>query len=454
MTIPRTLAALLGLVLATQLAGTGGQVMAADLRDTCCADLEERIAELEANTATKCNRKVALTISGLINQPVMYWDDGKVHDVFIVSDEVKRSRLRIFGEAKIDNKWSAGAVLELGPNPSPNAPMDQFRFDPSAGHIEMRHINWFVKNQDLGQITVGLASQAIDSVTETTLANTTNVISPGLPILLGYFNRGWFMRRDDGVLTGLRFGQILFKGRNDIWGEGHRWNVARYDTPTIAGFTASVSWGEKTEKDAALRYAGEFSGFKVAGAFGIADWTNVSAGADRGCAQPSAAARHECWEVGGSASIMHPGTGLFLNIAAGFGKDNGVLALYGNIPGVDDTEDFYYGLAGIERQWFSLGKTTLFAQYWHKDIGAGLTPGSGTALDASPLGANNRLSGADVSIWGFSLNQTLAEGVDVYASYNHVETQVRTSATGAVAGSVTTNIAPFDFVLTGMAVRF
>ena len=151
---------------------------------------------------------------------------------------------------------------------------------------------------------------------------------------------------------------------------------------------------------------------------------------------------------------MHLDSGLFLNVAAGAGKDNGVLALYSNIPGVDDTEDFYYGLAGIERQWFSLGKTTLFAQYWHKDIGAGLTPGSGTALDASSLGAGKRLSGADVSIWGVSLNQTLSEGVDVYASYNHVETDVRTSATGALAGSVTTNIAPFDFVLTGMAVRF
>ena len=454
MTIPWTLAALLGLTTAMQLAAAGGQVMAADLAGTCCVDLEERIADLEATSASKGSRKVALTISGLINQPVMYWNDGKVQDVFVVSDEVKRSRLRVSGQAKIDAAWSAGIVFEFGPNPSPNAPMDQFRYDPSAGHIEMRHVNWFLKNQDLGQLTVGLGSQALDSVTEISVANTSNVISPGLPIFLGYFQRGWFMRRDDGVLTGLRFGQILFKGRNDIWGEGHRWNVARYDSPMMAGFTASASWGENDLKDAALRYSGEVSGFKIGAALGIAEWTRASAGDNRGCAQPAGQVRHECWEVGGSASIMHLDSGLFLNVAAGAGKDNGVLALYSNIPGVDDTEDFYYGLAGIERQWFSLGKTTLFAQYWHKDIGAGLTPGSGTALDASSLGAGKRLSGADVSIWGVSLNQTLSEGVDVYASYNHVETDVRTSATGALAGSVTTNIAPFDFVLTGMAVRF
>ena len=151
---------------------------------------------------------------------------------------------------------------------------------------------------------------------------------------------------------------------------------------------------------------------------------------------------------------MHTGSGLFLNAAAGWGKDDGLKPVYGNAAGIDDTEDFYYALAGIEQQWFSFGKTTLFGQYWHKDIAAGLTSGVGTPLDASPLGGAKRLSGADVSIWGVSLNQELAGGVDFYASYNHVETEVHTSPTGAVTGSATTNIAPFDFVLTGIAVRF
>ena len=40
---------------------------AADLGGNCCADLEERIAELEATTARKGTRKVSLTISGQIS---------------------------------------------------------------------------------------------------------------------------------------------------------------------------------------------------------------------------------------------------------------------------------------------------------------------------------------------------------------------------------------------------
>ena len=41
---------------------------AADLGGNCCADLEERVAELEATTARKGNRKVSLTVSGWVNE--------------------------------------------------------------------------------------------------------------------------------------------------------------------------------------------------------------------------------------------------------------------------------------------------------------------------------------------------------------------------------------------------
>ena len=57
---------------------TAGSASAADLGGNCCADLEERIAELEATTARKGNRKVSLTISGWVGEQVMWWDDGSV----------------------------------------------------------------------------------------------------------------------------------------------------------------------------------------------------------------------------------------------------------------------------------------------------------------------------------------------------------------------------------------
>ena len=197
--------------------------------------------------------------------------------------------------------------------------------------------------------------------------------------------------------------------------------------------------------------SGDLGRFKFAAAAGIAAWSD-SAG-QRGCAKVASAPDVDCWEAGGSASIMDPETGLFLNAAAGYGKDKNAGALYANAAGIDDDETFYYLVAGIERPWLTLGKTTLFAQYWHKDIGAGVFF-NGARLDATGLGALPFVSSADVTIWGTSLVQSLGDGIDLYFSLNRTETEVRTSTSGGAPGSVTTKIEPFDFLLAGMAMRF
>ena len=59
---------------------SAGSASAADLGGNCCADLEERIAELEATTARKGNRKVSLTVSGWVGEQVMYWDDERARE--------------------------------------------------------------------------------------------------------------------------------------------------------------------------------------------------------------------------------------------------------------------------------------------------------------------------------------------------------------------------------------
>jgi len=55
-------------------------VRAADIGGNCCADLEERVAELEATTADKGNRKVTVTLYGRVNRIVNFWDDRAVSD--------------------------------------------------------------------------------------------------------------------------------------------------------------------------------------------------------------------------------------------------------------------------------------------------------------------------------------------------------------------------------------
>ena len=44
---------------------------AADLGGSCCADLEERVAELEATSVRKGNRNVSLQVYGQVNRALL-----------------------------------------------------------------------------------------------------------------------------------------------------------------------------------------------------------------------------------------------------------------------------------------------------------------------------------------------------------------------------------------------
>src|ERR1700754_2270807 len=90
------IAALAGLLLSTASAS------AADLGGNCCADLEERVAELEATTARKGNRKMSVTIYGQVNRAILYWNDGRRQNIFPgLDDHNSASRFGFMGSAKI-----------------------------------------------------------------------------------------------------------------------------------------------------------------------------------------------------------------------------------------------------------------------------------------------------------------------------------------------------------------
>src|SRR5262245_5283441 len=97
--------ALSTLTAAAMLAGglSVSPAFAADLGGNCCADLEERVAELEATTARKGNRRVSLTISGQVTTAIMAWDNGQDNDVYVVDPPVVGGSFFSFtGSAKVN----------------------------------------------------------------------------------------------------------------------------------------------------------------------------------------------------------------------------------------------------------------------------------------------------------------------------------------------------------------
>ncbi len=87
---------------------------AADLGDGCCSDLEARVAELEATTARKGNRKVSLTVSGWVAEQMMWWDDGVNRGTYIGGiGTTLATNVKFTGQATIMPGWYAGYVLHL-----------------------------------------------------------------------------------------------------------------------------------------------------------------------------------------------------------------------------------------------------------------------------------------------------------------------------------------------------
>ena len=95
----------------------GSSAFAADLGGNCCADLEERIAELEATTARKGNRKVSLTITGWVSSQLYWFDDGVESNVYVVDNNNDlSSNVKFTGSAQISPGWKAGYSLWIYTN--------------------------------------------------------------------------------------------------------------------------------------------------------------------------------------------------------------------------------------------------------------------------------------------------------------------------------------------------
>jgi hypothetical protein len=112
-------------------------VKAADLGGDCCSDLEERVAELEATTVRKGNKKVSVTLYGQINRAVLWWDDHVESNTYSVDNNYESSRFGLKGSAKIGGDWSAGYRLEIEPTVANSARLNQFNDDNAQDAQEL-----------------------------------------------------------------------------------------------------------------------------------------------------------------------------------------------------------------------------------------------------------------------------------------------------------------------------
>src|SRR5688572_25136413 len=215
------IAAALGLTLGGYAMSTPAK--AADLGGDCCADLEERVAELEATTVRKGNRKVSVTISGQISQQLMFWDDGIRDDVYISGPTQSNSRWRLTGSAKISPEISAGFIYEFewfgsqsssqnqsnGNGPG-NTQSGGFGDDAGATSGNLREALAYIEHARLGRVTIGHGSSAANNVILVDLSGKGMGASNDVRL----HSSGFRIRGSDGSLSGANWGNF-FQGGQD-----------------------------------------------------------------------------------------------------------------------------------------------------------------------------------------------------------------------------------------------
>src|SRR5262245_51125862 len=147
---------------------------AADLGGDCCADLEERVAELEATTVRKGNKKVSVTLSGWVVKLGTWWDDGHEQNIYWGDkDTTLSSHFQISGSATIAPGWSGGYTIAVEiPGNSASVGFKENQFDDNAwnwtgfGQFSINTLlsYMWIKSDRWGTWNWGQLSQATDNV--------------------------------------------------------------------------------------------------------------------------------------------------------------------------------------------------------------------------------------------------------------------------------------------------
>ena len=370
---------------------------AADLGGDCCADLEERVAELEATTARKGNRKVSLVISGQISTQLMFWDDGIRNDVYVNGPGTSNSRWRMVGTAKISSEVTAGFLYEFEAFAS-NQSVNQTNGNGSTvngtagddvggtGH-NLREALAYIEHSRLGRVTMGHGSTAANNAILVDLSGKGMAASNDVVL----HNSGFLI--NDGTTYSTTTWANFFNVPGGSW-LNPRIEHIQYRSPTLAGFSVGASFGEDNYWDVEGRYSGEFNGVRIAARLGYSVFSEFNGAV--GALFCTTQCEKSIEQLAGSLSIRHMPTGLFFTGAAGTRdvKDSDAVGSY--------DANFYYLSAGIARNFTGLGDTVIYGEYSVWEGNAQETLGvafSGTSLDHWGVGIVQHVDAAAMEFW-------------------------------------------------------
>ena len=395
---------------------------AADLGGDCCADLEERIAELEATTARKGNRNVSLTIAGQVHHAVLFWDDGRESNTYVVGNKNDQSNFSFLGEAAISKDLKAGYAITLRLRDNVSDEVHQTTDDGGSGFVVWESY-WFLDSERYGRLALGQSSRVSDTAPEHDLSETGVAAYAGVQDLGG----GFAIRLKNGGLSNVTLGDVY----NHL--NGDTANVVRYDTPTIAGVVLSASYGEDDIWDIGARYEGHLAGFKLSAAIAYSRVTDENGLNNEGDDRNKT--------LVGSAALLHEPSGLSALVSGGRRDfDDPALA----------NASFVYAKLGWLAHLNGLGSTAFYGEDGRfRDFLS-----NGAATDLGPTTAAVTITGSTAEVWGLGVVQHIdAAEMQIYLGYRHhaFDVDLVDGGGGAVASP---GIESFQSIVMGSKISF
>jgi hypothetical protein len=436
------------------------------------------------NPVAAGNSAVRLSLSGQVDRMEVYGNDGKAATFTNLDNNVSSTRFRFQGESYINEKTSAGAImeLELRPNSSTNTTLTHDQSSsvssftagvPGVGSTTGAAVNnttgvptvrWadaYLQNEDWGALHLGFGGTSGYLTTELDLSGT---------FYGGYVNvsdtDGGFSFRQSGPALipakafpagtaavacapgstakcvsspnnafGPEVGSVFFFMDGKV-----RDDRIRYDSPLWNGFQLSTSAIDGGAYDIALRYGADWYGTTVVAAgaatfatslahsacaaycysSGIPTAGNAGVGQPTGVALQYGPSAAGSNQYDGSISVLHP-SGLSLTVAGGVQDP-----IYHDPLGNSVNPTLLYVKAGWQTPtpWFSFGKTAFAFSYAEND--------------------DLQYKGDAAEEYAFQIAQNVDPGaLQVYTAYHH-QTLDRSFGT----------YRPIDLLLVGGVVKF
>jgi hypothetical protein len=471
-----------------------GPASAANDGGSCCQDLEERVAELEATVAQKgVKEKTELKISGAVSRAILFWDDGTERNAYNVNNIKDGTTFSLEGETEFVKGWKAGFKLGVD-TPFPSSDLAD-QFVDSAGPVtDLADAHFFISSERLGTVRAGLNGSGTDKVDSVNLA-AADVLADSGP---QDWNASFFLRAKDGTLLDVRWDNFFSPKI------GATANLVTYISPRMMGFDFGLSWGKDDFWDAGLRYRETWHEVLEVAA-GIGYHRDTAEGHSATVFNPLTdtligdTPHREDIHWGGGVAVRHKPSGL--NIAVDYTSerhtdDCTVLAdvlgagsstvighqmvrdageVSGKCRGPDE---MVYIVGGIIQDIFpALGPTSFYGEYlradreWNESHEEKLRAFTSDPRIFDSAGANFipklELKETVVTVWGFGVVQTKAAPkeaaaaaepvIEVYLGYKHFEIDadpIGRSSLGALIDVPTKKLSDFEAVLTGATIRF